>query len=123
MDPIKQERLDEQYAVLTQREGVPCRQIAMQLARFTEAVAIGNANRVIEELRKKLPKPLALLPNDLLDGGDFWKIHFKLRSELFDYFLWRLDAATAGSDIATLADEGLRLVDELFLAHINKEKE
>lgn len=123
MDPIKQERLDEQYAVLTQREGVPCRQIAMQLARFTEAVAIGNANREIEALQKQVPKPVVAVPNDLLDSSDYWKIHFKVRSSLFDYFLWRLDAATAGSDIATLADEGLRLVDELFLAHINKEKE
>lgn len=127
LEPIKQELLEKQLGILMERyphtlDSRSVGDIAFPLARFAEAHAINEGNRQIEAMEKKLPKPITVAPNTTLHSGDEWRVHFKLHSSHFDYFLWCLEPGTSGQVVSNLADEATRAVQAILASHQQKEE-
>lgn len=119
LQPISQDKLDEMHLEFSTRPGVPCRQIAMQLARFSEAVAIGEGNRQLEALAPK--KPAIVLPVDITPQ-DHARMTLELRSHLFTYFLWHLPADSKGYATVDLMDRAVAAIDQILADYQGQEK-
>lgn len=121
LEPIRQELLESQYHIFMAGLYADEAQsaVALRLARFAEAHVINEGNRQIEALKPR--QPILLPPYDL-DEADARQVRLKMRSALFDYFLWFCSPETGGALVATLADEALLDVERRLASHQQKEK-